>query len=106
MDVADEVAEQLDTHSLANLALLDQPTNSKLSNKPFREKREILVEMDMYSGQKDPDDDSQTIFIPICTKNVFLKYYSKNIGQLHYWGHDDRKAYLLAMKSYLEHFTN
>ncbi len=104
--VADDVAELLDTHSLANLALLDQPTNSKLSNKPFRSKREILLEMDIEGSSLNKSNTSRSIFIPVCTKNVFLKYYSKNINQLHYWGHEDRKAYLTAIKNHLKHFIN
>ena len=30
---------------------------------------------------------------PLCTKNVFLKYYSKEIGKMMFWGKNDRDAY-------------
>jgi len=104
--VAEEVSEQLDTHALPNLALLDRVTNSRLSNRPFGEKREKLLELDIESGVPNDTDTKSETFIPVCTKNVFLKYYSTNITQLRYWGHEDRKAYLEAIKNYLKHFTN
>jgi len=37
--------------------------------------------------------DKEGYFIPICTRNVFLKYYSKNASHLHFWGPEDRKDY-------------
>jgi hypothetical protein len=38
-------------------------------------------------------------FIPVCTLNVFLKYYDKHASskQFHFWGPQDRRAYLEAM---------
>lgn len=58
-------------HTLDNLALLSSSINSSLSNNIFPLKREILINKDK-NGE----------FIPLCTKNVFLKYYSKNIQDL------------------------
>ena len=37
-------------------------------------------------------------YIPICTRKVFLKYYTDSKDhQLSFWGEQDRKAYLNAM---------
>lgn len=37
-------------------------------------------------------------YIPVCTRNVFLKYYTDPLGQQnHFWGAADRESYLAAM---------
>ena len=46
-------------------------------------------------------------YIPTCTRNVFLKYYTETGNQqLHFWSAADRLAYLEAIQqavgSYLE----
>jgi len=76
-----------DIHSIKNLALLDGNTNSSFGNKAFKGKREELIKIDKLS-----DEDKH--FIPLCTKNVFLKYYTKEINQMEYWGYNDREDYL------------
>ena len=80
-------------HTLDNLALLSSSINSSLSNNIFPLKREILINKDK-NGE----------FIPLCTKNVFLKYYSKNIQDLFFWSNNDRKDYLKEIKSTIRNF--
>lgn len=80
-------------HTLDNLALLSSSINSSLSNNIFPLKREILINKDK-NGE----------FIPLCTKNVFLKYYSKNIQDLFFWSNNDRKDYLKEIKSTIKNF--
>lgn len=76
-------------HSLSNLALLDGGHNSALSNSVFEVKRQRILELDR-EGQ----------YIPICTRQVFLKYYSgADAQQIHFWGVQDREAYLAAIGS-------
>ena len=82
-----------DIHSIDNLALLSVGVNSALSNSIFPQKREILKEKDA-KGE----------FIPICTKNVFLKYYSSDVKDIYYWSKEDRKGYLSAIKNSLSDF--
>lgn len=82
-----------DLNNISNLALLDRNTNSALSNSFFDVKRRIIVEKDR-NGE----------FIPICTRNVFLKYYSEDASQIHYWSQKDRADYLQAIKNTLEEF--
>jgi len=84
---------ELDIHTIDNLALLTVGVNSSLSNSVFPIKRQILKTKDT-NGE----------FIPICTKNVFLKYYSEYIENLYYWGKKDRENYLSEIKAVLEKF--
>ncbi|WP_343591304.1 DUF262 domain-containing protein [Flavobacterium sp.] len=80
-------------HTLDNLALLSSSTNSSLSNNIFPLKREILI-----------NKDKKGEFIPLCTKNVFLKYYSSTTPDLFFWSTDDRKHYLKEIKSTIKKF--
>jgi hypothetical protein len=80
-------------HDIRNLALLDRDSNSALNNSIFEVKRQQIIEREK-SGS----------FIPICSRNVFLKYYSKNPSHLHYWGENDKLDYLGAIKSTLANF--
>ena len=82
-----------DLNNISNLALLEKETNSALSNSFFDVKRRIIVEKDRI-GQ----------FIPVCTRNVFLKYYSQDASQIHYWSPKDRADYLQAIKNTLDEF--
>jgi hypothetical protein len=42
-------------------------------------------------------------YIPVCTRNVFLKYYTDAEGQqIHYWGQHDRDGYRAAMLQYVD----
>ena len=85
--------ELLNMHGIENLALLVAENNSSLSNGPFIEKREKIIEMD-----KDGE------FIPICTKNVFLKYYTKNLSDVYFWSKQDQEDYKDSIIKTLENF--
>ncbi len=64
------------THSLANLALLEHSNNSALSNSTFDVKRNRIIEIDKTNA-----------YIPVCTRHVFLKYYTPSeFNQMHFWG--------------------
>lgn len=84
--------EQLDdVHSIDNLALLPGGINSALSNSTFAVKRRELL-----------DRDKRGEYIPLCTRNVFLKYYTTTDDQqLHLWSSVDRENYLDAMRNAL-----
>lgn len=84
------VVEEAD-HSLANLALLQSDTNAALSNAVFEVKRQLILK-----GDKKGD------YIPAATRNVFLKYYTPaDKLQPHFWGEDDKIAYLAEIKATL-----
>lgn len=79
-------------HSLANMALLGRDDNSALNNSTFDVKRDKILEMDKRGD-----------YIPICTRRVFLKYYTHSQNnQLHFWGKEDRTDYLNAMNDTLK----
>lgn len=76
-----------DIHDISNLALLDSGANSALSNSVFAVKRQQIIKRDKHGA-----------YIPICTRNVFLKYYTPyGEQQLHFWSKADRHAYLEEM---------
>lgn len=75
------------THSLSNLALLATGDNSALSNSAFEVKRQEVLRRDRDGS-----------YIPIATRNVFLKYYTKaQDQQIHFWSPQDRADYLEAL---------
>lgn len=80
-------------NSISNLTLLDSKTNRSYGNAFFPIKRKRIIE-----------NDKKGIFVPICTKNLFLKYYSKKLGEVMYWSEDDASDYLEAIKEMLSEF--
>ena len=79
------------THSLSNLALLGQSDNSALNNATFDVKRNKILEMDRAND-----------YIPVCTRRVFLKYYtSSESNQVHFWGKADRDGYTAEIEKIL-----
>ena len=79
--------------SICNLALLDSETNRSYGNSFFPIKRKRII-----------NNDSKGIFVPIATKNLFLKYYSQNSDNLMYWTKEDAKDYINAMKRVLKEY--
>jgi len=82
-------------HGIENLALLDTKTNSALNNNIFPSKREEII-----------NKDRNGLFIPIATKNVFLKYYSPQVVDVYTWSALDRKHYQEAIATTLKKYTN
>lgn len=80
-------------HSISNLALLNKTINSSLNNSLFDVKRMRIVELDKKGA-----------FIPLCTRNVFLKYYSKDVSHIHYWTDADRTDYVDSIKETIYEF--
>lgn len=78
-------------HSIANLVLLDSNTNRGYKNDLFLEKRNTIIALDKEGH-----------FIPLGTKNVFLKYYTKNPETQAAWTEDDRRDYREAIKNCME----
>ena len=80
-------------HSLSNMALLQCSANSALNNSLFDVKRRQILEMD-----------AKGLYIPYCTKMVFMKYYSSEVQDnvsFHFWGEADRVAYVAKMNELL-----
>lgn len=79
--------------SISNLALLDSSTNRSYKNSVFPIKRRRIIE-----------NDKTGTFVPICTKNVFLKYYSKKLDGIMFWQESDVHDYLQAIKTTLSQY--
>ena len=69
-------------NSIANLTLLDSSTNRSYKNDIFPLKRKKILE-----------NCSKEIYIPLCTKNVFLKAYLQ-ANDLLKWTSNDKKSYI------------
>ena len=83
-------AIEIDINDLSNLVLLDSGTNRGYKNAVFPVKRETIIEKE-----------KKGTFIPICTKNVFLKYYTQHPEQMTFWCEEDRGAYFENIKEVL-----
>ena len=86
-------AEDGPDNDIANLTLLDSRTNRGYRNSVFAVKRDILLRQDR-SG----------IFVPLCTRNVFLKCYSRAVGNAIFWTNEDARDYLDAISRTLTQF--
>jgi uncharacterized protein with ParB-like and HNH nuclease domain len=75
---------------LSNLTLLDAGTNRGYGNEFYPVKRKIIIQKD-----------KEGVFIPVCTKKVFLKYYSQESPNMTFWNPNDREAYLNDIKTVL-----
>lgn len=78
---------------ISNLTLLDSETNRSYGNAFYPIKRQYIIK-----------NDRSGIFVPIVTKNVFLKYYSRKVDGMMYWTDNDASAYFKAMKETLSEY--
>lgn len=65
-----------DKDRIWNLTLLDSHTNRSYGNALFPTKCKTII-----------DNEKEGTFIPPVTRNVFLKYYSKDENEIHQWDH-------------------
>jgi hypothetical protein len=80
-------------HRIENLTLLDQATNRSYKNAIFPVKRSRILSLDR-SGT----------FVPLCTRNIFLKCYSKKLDRMLCWNKSDKEDYRLKIISILADF--
>lgn len=83
----------IDKDTISNLTLLDAKTNRSYKNAYFPIKRLRIIE-----------NDKNGIFVPIATKNLFLKYYSKQAGNVTQFSETDANSYIVAIKETLSEF--
>ena len=79
-------------NGIGNLVLLDEKTNKSYHNIPFFMKRLIIG--DIVNGKKA----GVSRFIPLCTRNVFDKTYSKLPGNTLHWTNTDCDDYSTLIK--------
>jgi hypothetical protein len=88
-----EKGDEPASDTIGNLVLLDQATNRSYKNAVFAVKRQRLLSLDRAG-----------IFVPLCTRNVFLKCYSDTVDHLIFWDDADRAAYQKVILDTLVHF--
>ncbi len=69
-------------NDISNLTILDSETNRGYKNAVFTFKRKTVI-----------DRDKEGVFIPLCTKNVFLKYFSAYPPKISFWTDEDKENY-------------
>lgn len=74
---------------LTNMALLQGDKNAAFNNKLYPEKRAKLAEYENV--------ENESLFVPICTRNVFFKHYSPNSTNPLLWDEQAGKEYVTAM---------
>jgi hypothetical protein len=89
-----------------NYTLLDSSTNRSYGNAIFSGKRRVIIGKDkgvliaVPKISKDgklqlgEDAKAQSSFVPLCTKQVFMKYYSATMNDANYWTKVDAEGYL------------
>lgn len=80
-------------NGIGNLALLDKGTNRAYKNAIFPVKRRWILKLDEAGT-----------FVPLCTRNVFLKCYSEDIANMLFWSPRDSESYRTEIASTLSRF--
>ena len=83
--------------SINNLTLLNSDINRSYKDAPFPYKRYFIIQQDQEGGH----------FIPIGTRNLFLKYYSSSKTSsssmdLMRWNEADKESYLTFIHSIVD----
>lgn len=79
-----------DINDISNLALLDSETNRGYKNAVFPVKRMTII-----------NKEKSGTFIPLCTKNAFLKYFSEYPPKMSFWTQEDRENYFTDIERVL-----
>ena len=102
-----------------NFTLLDSSTNRSYGNAIFAAKRRIIIGKDRGVSLPIPrikkknnqselsvgeEEKAKTAFIPPCTKNVFMKYYTPVLTNYNYWTKPDAEAYKQNILNTLKDF--
>lgn len=107
---------QIEKNKIWNFALLDSSTNRSYGNAIFPAKRRVIIGKDQGKRFFPPTVDengaiveckvqeSQSSFIPPCTKSVFLKYYNAASSDFNTWNKEDAIAYMNNIKVTLKEF--
>ena len=105
---------QEEKNRIWNYALLDSSTNRSYGNSIFSGKRRVIIGKDKGKRIAIPkltrdgrmeftkEIDATSSFVPPCTKQVFMKFYSAAAGDNNYWTKEiDAPAYLSDIKDCL-----
>lgn len=96
----DETEDDDERMHIWNLALLDEGTNKGYKNSIFSVKRAFVINKEMglhchltNEGTVEVDTEKAIAFIPPCTKQAFMKYYTKEANNLLVWSKKDANSY-------------
>ena len=93
-----------------NYTLLDSSTNRSYGNAIFSGKRRVIIGKDKGLSiaipkigkdgklQLGEEQKAKSSFVPPCTKQVFMKYYSATMTDANYWTKVDAEGYLNDIK--------
>ena len=96
-----------------NYTLLDSGTNRGYGNAIFSGKRRVIIGKDKgklipipeFDGngkiQIGEERNAKSSFVPLCTKHVFMKYYSTTMNDPNYWTKSDANGYLRSLEECL-----
>jgi len=89
--------ESKNKDAISNLTLLSLKINRSYQDAPFPLKRKRIIE----------EDQKGESFMPICTRNIFLKYYTKDSANLspmmmRRWNSKDKEYYMEAIHKMLD----
>ena len=116
--VEDSLSEE-EKNKVWNFTLLDCSTNRSYGNSIFAAKRRVIIGKDRGVALPIPKikkvnnqskfiigkvEKAATAFIPPCTKNIFLKYYTPVFTNYNYWTKPDAEAYKKNILETLEEF--
>lgn len=105
-----------DKNMIWNFVLLDAGTNRGYKNALFPVKRRTIMFKERGVKLKNPkfdeneevvfdEVDAKSPFVPLCTKNVFLQYYTKQGASPLFWSKDDAKSYKENILGLLKEFV-
>lgn len=98
-EFSDAVSDTLGLHQIGNQALLDKVTNSKIGNKSFLKKRNLIL------NESETPEDS---YIPLSTINNFLKKTTETGGdyriKVNYWSTKDAEDYTEHIEKLLKNY--
>lgn len=97
-----------------NYTLLDFATNRSYGNAIFSGKRRVIIGKDKGVSIAIPkiskegnlqfgeEKKAESSFVPPCTKQVFMKYYSATMSDANYWTKVDAEGYLKNIKDCIQ----
>lgn len=96
---------QQEKNMVWNYTLLDSSTNRSYGNSIFSAKRRIIIGKDKGVNISVPyisrdgkilfteEKNAKSSFVPLCTKQIFMKYYSSSVSDINYWTKEDAENY-------------
>lgn len=106
----DSIKKMNKKNGIGNLVMLDAHTNRFFHNSLFPRKRRIVI---LASGlrhndaSKDEEEHVKSVYVPLCTQQVYTKFYNKNSDvKLNAWTDIDYEAYVNDMKEKLHLYFN